>query len=164
MRLRYSPCVWMKARRRGPAPRDAGASLPAVPCGCWTAELLRSPGRRPGEVEAESANIFAFCFWLFAFFRKYLTTLTGPLLSQALIPPHTHAMNEIGDIYAVDVLEFGAGVLIPEVPGGEGRRGHVPASPLLRGVCHLSGLQQGPSGKGTVLESRIQIPPLVLYY
>lgn len=40
----------------------------------------------------------------------------------------------------------------------------MPTSPLLRGVCHLSGLQQGPRGKGTVLQSRIRIPALVLYY
>lgn len=138
-----------------------------MPGGGWTLELLGSPGRRPGEVEAESANMFGFCLWLFVFFRKYLITLTGPLLCQALIPPHTHTVNEMGDTCAVDILEFGAGDETPEVPGGEERRGHVPASPpsSTRWVGSvISGLQQGPNGKGTVLESRIRITPLVLYY
>lgn len=128
------------------SPQDAGASLPlCLPWSSWGAQEDTLGWLRPN-----LPTYLGFVLSCFVFFRKYLITLIGPLLSQALIPPHTHTMNEMGDTLQWSPDSRGPG------GGGEDRRGHVPSS-----THGLSSLRPSarPQGKGTVLSPDFESRP-----
>lgn len=134
------------------SPQDAGASLPlCLPWSSWGAQEDTLGWLRPN-----LPTYLGFVLSCFVFFRKYLITLIGPLLSQALIPAHTHTMNEMGV-----TLQWTESRL----QRSRGRRGGQEGSRALkypRSVISPA-FSKAPR-QGHSPESRFRIPPLLLCY